>query len=324
MSKNKKIREEEVIVLLPAFNEEKTILQTIKSIRNILPNCEILVIDNNSTDYTFNISQKAKVQITKEPRQGKGFAVQKGFDYAIKRNFKVIILLDADDTYETKNLPSAINDIINNGYDLIVGTRIPSDKSQFKLETRQGQYRFGHKTGNKIFMRISKLLLPTDIEDVLSGWRVMNSRFVASFPGGSQGFEIEALLNFHAYTIKAAVKNYDVQYYGRPVGSNSKLNTYKDGWRILRTNLKNFKNDRPFLAFSLLATPWAIFTLFLIYLPIKTYLENGLVPNFPRLIAGMSTFLISALLWTSGIILERIRQVRENVISRNYHNDLDF
>jgi glycosyltransferase involved in cell wall biosynthesis len=309
--------EAKVLFLLPAHNEERTITSTIRDIQRVNPKATIVVIDNASTDATAQLALEHGAIVVPELRLGKGFAVQRGFDFAVKERADVVVLLDADATYGVDQLPEAIKLVSSLGVDMVVGTRNPRTRTT-DLQTDK-HFRLGHRTGNKIFTKVAALLLPAGINDVLSGWRAMSLPFVQSFPGGSKGFEIEAQLNSHAYNINAHVENVDIDYFPRPTGSESKLNTYQDGVRILRTTLKNFRNDRPLLAFSLLATPWLITSAVLFYLPLKTYVETGLVPYLPRLVAGVGTFLISSLLWASGLILERIRDLKVQFMLSQYH-----
>jgi glycosyltransferase involved in cell wall biosynthesis len=296
------------IVILPAYNEEKALARTISELVKVLPKSEIVVIDNASTDGTASIAKKASVTLLYEPRKGKGFAVQRGFDYAISKEADVIALLDADSTYGVERLEEAVQLVAYGGVDIVVGTRVVASRSE-ETPNRE-HFRFGHIFGNKFFGFISKALFPTGIEDVLSGFRVMSRPFVFSFPREGKGFEIEALLNSHTFNLGAKVFNLRVNYYARPDGSHSKLSTYGDGFRILRTNLRNFRNDRPSIAFGTLAVPWFLATVFFVYLPFSTYFQFGEVPNLPRLVTGIGTFFIACLLWVAGIILERVRQVR--------------
>lgn len=310
-----------IMVLLPAYNEEVTISITIRKIKEALPNASIVVVDNGSSDETFLRAKDAGVTVIREKRQGKGYAVQLGFDYFIKHKFDCCFLVDADDTYGLDNITQAIQSIFEDGIDMVVGTRVVDHSDHEERNVRQIQFRPGHQIGNRAFVFLQKSLLGGNIEDVLSGWRVMSRRFIASFPGGSKGFEIESQLNSHAVAIDALVSNTSVRYQGRPDGSHSKLNTYTDGYRILKSTLRSFKEDRPLLAFSMLSIPWISATTWLVYLPFKTYLEIGLVPNLPRLVTGVGTFLIAALLWVTGMIIERVRQIRITVLLHRYHSN---
>ena len=171
-----------------------------------------------------------------------------------------------------------------------------------------------------MFSKISAFLHPSPILDSLSGFRVMSSNFVKSFPGGASGFEIETELNAHSYLISASVTNIDVLYRGRGENSASKLRTYSDGFKILRTNFELFRNNRPQLAFSIFALPWFLLGMVLtIYVGLK-FLETGLVLQFPTFIAGVGCLTVSALLFTSGIILERIKLARVNASRFQYNS----
>jgi glycosyltransferase involved in cell wall biosynthesis len=315
------IKEKSILVLLPAFNEEITIKTTIQNIKKALPTAEILVVDNASADRTAEIALATGAVVLKEPRQGKGFAVQKGFDYMIAKNIDCCFLVDADDTYGLDSVNKAIESVLYDGIDMVIGTREAKVSIEGDLSARQSHFRPGHRLGNQLFIFLHRLLLGGKIEDVLSGWRVLNRKFVASFPGGSEGFEIESKLNSHATAINASILNVKVDYKGRPEGSHSKLNTYSDGYRILRSTIRSFKDDRPFLAFSLFSAPWFMVTIWLVYLPFKTYFEIGLVPNLPRLVTGVGTFLIATLLWVTGMIIERVRRVRITLLLQRYHSN---
>jgi glycosyltransferase involved in cell wall biosynthesis len=318
---NREMTQKKVLVLLPAFNEEITIEKTIENIKKMLPTAEILVVDNSSTDKTSEIALTTGAKVIKEPRQGKGFAVQKGFDYMIAKNLDCCFLVDADDTYGLDPVEKAIKSVLYDGIDMVIGTRETKNTFVGDLSKRQSHFRPGHRLGNQLFIFLHRSLIGGKIDDVLSGWRVLSRKFVASFPGGSKGFEIESQLNSHATAINASILNVKVDYKGRPEGSLSKLNTYSDGYRILRSTLRSFKDNRPFLAFSLLSAPWIVVTIWLVYLPFKTYFETGIVPNLPRLVTGVGTFLIAALLWATGMIIERVRDVRITLLLQRYHSN---
>ena len=171
---------------------------TIANLKSTLTKAEIVVVDNASNDLTREIARRAKVTVLNEPRRGKGFAVQRGFNYALSKGVEVIAIIDADNTYEVKMFPHAIGLIKNGGYDMVTGVRVPATRKADLDSQEQRHFRFGHKAGNRMFISLSNFLLPTGIHDVLSGWRVMSKRFVASFPGDAKGLEIEAQLNSHA------------------------------------------------------------------------------------------------------------------------------
>lgn len=293
-------------VIIPVLNEASSIVKTIRSIREVLPNAKVLVIDNGSTDETCRLAISENVVLLHEPQKGKGFAVRKGFA-SISNGCSSVVMVDGDDTYGCEHLLECLELVDNFGFDMVVGNRVPDQTS---LESRKPVYRRSHAFGNYFFSKVSSFLHPVDIKDSLSGFRVMSINFVRSFPGGASGFEIETELNAHAHLISAAVSNVDVSYRGRGEDSASKLRTYSDGFKILRTNFALFANNRPQLAFSLFAFPWLMLGTVLTVRVTLKFLETGLVLQFPSFIAGVASLTISALLFTSGIILERIKLAR--------------
>ena len=198
---------------------------------------------------------------------------------------------------------------------MIVGNRIIESHS---IENRINVFRRGHRTGNLIFSKLSQLLHPSGVLDSLSGFRVMSRSFVDSFTGGASEFEIETELNAHAAFIKATVGNIDVNYKARPVGSESKLRTYRDGYKILLINFKIFRTYRPKLAYSLLALFWLTISLSLAYKPIIEYFDTGLVPRIPSLIAAVGALVVSIQLWNTGVILERVNVAHASQARHNY------
>lgn len=305
-------------VLIPVLNEASSIVKTIQSIREFIPNATVIVIDNGSTDKTCELARSEKVLLLHEPQKGKGFAVRKGFS-AIPAGCKSVVMVDGDDTYGCDRLQECLELVENSGFDMIVGNRIPIEVT---TDARKPAYRRSHAFGNFIFSKISGFLHPAPISDSLSGFRVMSMNFVKSFPGGASGFEIETELNAHSYLISAAVTNIDVDYKGRGQDSASKLRTYRDGFKILRINFSLFRHNRPQFAFSLFALPWLLVGLIVTVRVALKFLETGLVLQFPTFIAGVASLTISALLFTSGIILERIKLARVD-LSRFFYNSVN-
>ena len=303
-----------VCVILPCFNESLTLPTVVGQIQKINSDIEILVVDNSSTDDSFNIASKLGVKVVREIKKGKGFAVKRGF-LSLSDNCEIIVIVDGDDTYSLSNLISAINLVKDYNYDMIVGNRINEADSN---ENRINVFRKGHRTGNLLFSKLSQLLHPSGVLDSLSGFRVMSRNFVESFTGGASEFEIEAELNAHAAFIKAAVGNIDVNYKGRPIGSESKLRTYRDGYKILLINFKIFRTYRPKIAYSLLALFWITLSLSLGYKPITEYFDTGLVPRIPSLIAAVGALVVSIQLWNTGMILERVNVAHVSQVRHNY------
>jgi glycosyltransferase involved in cell wall biosynthesis len=303
-----------VCVILPCFNESLTLPTVVGQIQKISSDIEILVVDNSSTDDSFNIASKLGVKVVREIKRGKGFAVKRGF-LSLSDNCEIVVIVDSDDTYALSNLITAINLVKDYNYDMIVGNRVNEADSN---ENRINVFRRGHRIGNLIFSKLSQLLHPSGVSDSLSGFRVMSRNFVDSFTGGASEFEIEAELNAHAAFIKAAVGNIDVNYKGRPIGSESKLRTYRDGYKILLINFKIFRTYRPKIAYSLLAFFWIILSLSLGYKPITEYFDTGLVPRIPSLIAAVGALVVSIQLWNTGMILERVNVAHLSQVRHNY------
>ena len=307
-----------ILVLIPVLNEESSIVQTVRSVRKYLPSAEVMVIDNGSTDKTCAYAESEGVVLLREPQKGKGFALRRGFS-CIRSEFTTVVMIDGDDTYSCDRLIESIELVEKYGFDMVVGNRVPDLST---IENRKPVYPKSHVFGNFMFSKISAFLHPSPILDSLSGFRVMSSNFVKSFPGGASGFEIETELNAHSYLISASVTNIDVSYRGRGENSASKLRTYSDGLKILRTNFELFRNNRPQLAFSIFALPWFLLgTALTIYVALK-FLETGLVLQFPTFIAGVGCLTVSALLFTSGIILERIKLARVDASRFQYNSIL--
>lgn len=304
----------EVCVILPCFNESLTLPTVVGQIQKISSDIEILVVDNSSTDDSFNIASKLGVKVVREIKKGKGFAVKRGF-LSLSDNCEIVVIVDGDDTYSLANLISAIDLVKDYNYDMIVGNRINEADSS---ENRINVFRRGHRTGNLIFSKLSQLLHPSGVLDSLSGFRVLSRNFVESFTGGASEFEIEAELNAHAAFIKAAVGNIDVNYKGRPIGSESKLRTYRDGYKILLINFKIFRTYRPKIAYSLLAFLWITLSLSLGYKPFTEYFDTGLVPRIPSLIAAVGALVVSIQLWNTGMILERVNVAHVSQVRHNY------
>ena len=305
---------EKVCVILPCFNESLTLPSMVQQIQNISAEIEILIVDNLSTDDSFKIASNLGVKVVRETKKGKGFAVKRGF-LSLGDSCEIVAIVDGDDTYSLSNLVEAINLVKDYNYDMVVGNRI--NKADWN-DNRINVFRRGHRTGNFMFSKLSQLLHPSGVLDSLSGFRVMSRNFVESFSGGASEFEIEAELNAHAAFIKAAVGNIDVDYKGRPIGSESKLRTFRDGYKILLINFKIFRTYRPKIAYSLLALFWLILSVVLGYKPITEYFDTGLVPRIPSLIAAVGVLVVSVQLWNTGMILERVNVAHLSQVRHNY------
>lgn len=293
----------ELNVLIPCHNEELTIEKTISRIRNHLPDCRILVIDNASTDQTPLLAKKLHVDTVYESTLGKGFAVRRGF-LNIDLDCKYIFIIDGDDTYDCNNFSAGLEMLKKNSLDMVVGHRNPKKNAR---EHRHQNYRKGHSLGNKTLSLLYRVLFGVQLKDSLSGWRIMSRPFVDSFNGGASKFEIEAELNVHAYSLRSAIGEIPVDYYGRPLNSFSKLKTFKDGWAIMKKNLTLFRRERPSVAYFLFSLPSFIVATILIIKVLTTYIQTTLVPQFPSLITSMAFYTIASNLWVTGMILEKVQ-----------------
>lgn len=280
-----------------------------------MPDATIWVIDNNSTDQTSKVAERLGIQVVHVQQQGKGYAVRQAFSM-ISSKFETICMLDGDGTYSTKEFKNACELVLMKNIDMVVGNRIKREESELSLST----FRRGHTTGNKIFSFLFSKLFRLEIKDTLSGWRVFSYPFVKSFTEGASGFEIEMELNTHAMLLDVSVINIDVEYRERMQGSHSKLNTYTDGWRILRRMLLMYRSEKPFLAYGFLSIPWVLLSAYSMEIVISEFLEKQRILHFPTLIGGVGAFIVGALIGVTGMILEKVRLGRVSLIRSIYNS----
>ena len=300
-------------MIIPCYNEEQSIKQVIEEINLNLPTATIWVIDNNSSDRTAQISLDLGVRVIHVPKQGKGYAVRQAFAL-LNREYNVIGMLDGDGTYSSKGFSEAIELIQDKNVDMVVGNRVDytSNGSESLI------YRRGHLTGNKIFSFIFSKMFKVEIKDTLSGWRVFSYPFAKSFTDGASGFEIEMELNTHAMLLDSSVVNLNITYGTRVNGSESKLNTYSDGFKILRRMLLMYRSEKPIIAYGLLSLPWILLSTYSIEKVISEFAEQGQVLHFPTLIGGVGAFIVGALIGIAGLILQKVRLSRVSLIRSNY------
>lgn len=294
MSSTSNEQDARVAVLIPCYNEAITIAKVVADVRQALPSARIIVCDNNSTDDTARIARQAGAQVMTEPRQGKGNVLRSLF-----RNIDAdcYVIIDGDDTYHVDQLPLMTQMVLNDGVDMVVGDRISS--SYLKVNQR----RF-HNFGNLLIRFLINKLFKSSVPDMLSGLRTFSPAFVKNFPILSQGFEIETEMTIYALDNNFVVRSVPVGYNNRPEGSTSKLNTFSDGFKVIKTIFSLFINFKPLLFFSTLAV-----ILFLVgaigMIPVFVeYFSTGLVPRFPTLIVCCFIILLSLLFLVCGLILE--------------------
>ncbi|MDJ0508039.1 MAG: glycosyltransferase family 2 protein [Crocosphaera sp.] len=290
-------------VLVPCRNEGLTIAQVVKEFRSTLPDAEIYVYDNRSTDDTASQAQAAGAIVRYEPLPGKGNVVRRMF---ADIEADIYVLVDGDNTYEVDAIPQLINKFLTHNLDMVVGARRSA-------ENDQQAYRLGHRSGNLFLTGVVKFLFGAQLKDMLSGYRVFSRRFVKSFPAISSGFEIETELTVHTLELKLPFAEEYTLYGSRPPGSESKLKTFTDGWRVLGTAILLFKEVRPFLFFSIISIILGLISLGLSLPVLTTYLSTGLVPRFPTAILAASIMLLAFLSFTCGLILDSVARGRREV-----------
>lgn len=290
-----------IAVLLPCYNEEAAIGQTVADFRAALPDAVIYVYDNNSRDNTAGFAKAAGAVVRSENMQGKGHVVRRMFADV---DADIYVMADGDATYEAAAAPRLIARMLDEQLDMVVGAR--------KNEVEEA-YRRGHVLGNRMLTGMLTRLFGRSFSDILSGYRVFSRRFVKSFPVLSEGFEIETEISVHALVLKMPVAEEATTYAARPEGSVSKLSTYSDGWRILNTIMTLYRVEQPKAYFGILG---GVLMLAAIILAIPlgiTYAETGLVPRFPTAILVMGMMILAALFWIAGLILDTVVRGRREV-----------
>lgn len=284
-----------VAVLIPCFNESIAIRGVVEAFRAQLPDARIYVYDNNSTDGTAEVARKAGACVRFEGMKGKGCVVRRMFADV---DADVCVLIDGDMTYDASSAPAMIRRLLDDGLDMVVASRV-SD--------HQLAYRRGHELGNRVLTRLASLIFGAGaFTDMLSGYRVFSRRFVKSFPAHALGFETEVELAVHAMELRMPVAEMPSRYFARPEGSHSKLNTYGDGWHILKTIVKLFKNGRPFMFFSILCGLCLVLAILLAAPLLSTYWATGLVPRFPTAILAAAIGLLGGIFLVCGLVLDTV------------------
>ncbi len=290
-----------IAVILPCYNEEAAIGATVAGFRAALPNATVYVYDNNSRDRTREVAAEAGAIVRAERQQGKGHVVRRMF---ADIDADVYVMADGDLTYDPKAAPAMVNMLLAEQLDMVVGTRRHEEKDA---------YRGGHVLGNKLFTGLLSGLFGRSFSDIFSGFRVFSRRFVKSFPVLSSGFEIETEMSVHALELRMPVGEVETTYAARPEGSQSKLSTYSDGWRILKTIVTLYRIERPVLFYGSIGALLLALAIMLSVPLVITYLNTGLVPRFPTaiLVTGMS--IIAVLCFFAGLILDTVTRGRREV-----------
>jgi len=290
-----------IAVLLPCYNEEAAIADTIAGFRAALPQATIYVYDNNSRDRTVELARAAGATVRTERQQGKGNVVRRMFADV---DADIYVMADGDLTYDPKAAPEMVRVLIDEQLDMVVGTR------QHEVADA---YRGGHVIGNRLFTGLLTGLFGRSFTVMFSGYRVFSRRFVKSFPVLSEGFEIETEMSVHALELKMPVSEIETAYGARPEGSASKLSTYRDGWRILKTIGTLYRVERPVLFYGGLGALLIVAAIILAVPLVLTYLDTGLVPRFPTAILVTGMVIIAVLSFFAGLILDTVTRGRREV-----------
>ena len=290
-----------VAVLLPCYNEEAAIAATVAGFKKALPGATVYVYDNNSSDRTCAIAAKAGAVVRSELQQGKGNVVRRMFADV---DADIYVMADGDLTYDPKAAPGMVKVLTQDRLDMVVGTR--------KHEAKEA-YRGGHVLGNRIFTGLLAGLFGRSFTDIFSGYRVFSRRFVKSFPVLSSGFEIETEISVHALELRMPVGEVETAYASRPEGSESKLSTFSDGWRILKTIATLYRIERPVLFFGTIGA-FLVLAAILLSIPLMlTYLQTGLVPRLPTAVLATGLIIVAVLCFFAGMILDTVTRGRREV-----------
>ena len=295
-----------IAVLLPCYNEEAAIAATVAGFKRALHTATIYVYDNNSVDRTMDAAKAAGAIVRSEKQQGKGHVVRRMF---ADIDADVYVMADGDLTYDPAAAPAMVDMLLQEQLDMVVGTRRHEHKDA---------YRGGHVIGNKVFTGILSGLFGRSFSDIFSGYRVFSRRFVKSFPVLSAGFEIETEMSVHALELRMPVGEVETTYAARPEGSHSKLSTYGDGWKILRTIATLYRVERPVLFYGSIGAVLVIAAILLAIPLVQTYLLTGLVPRFPTAILVTGMVIVAVLCFFTGLILDTVTRGRREIRRLSY------
>lgn len=283
-----------VAVLIPCFNEAVAIPAVVEGFRKSLPQARIIVFDNNSTDGTAEVAHRTGAEVFHERQQGKGNVVRRMFALI---EADVYIMVDGDATYDADVAPALVRRLRDERLDLVVGARVTDENAA---------YRSGHRFGNWALTSLTSWIFGRTFDDMLSGYRVMSRRYVKSFPAHAQGFDTEVELAVHALELRLPAVEVPTRYFSRPDGSHSKLSTYRDGWRILKTIVRMAKNGKPLAFFGAAAVLCGLMAIALAIPLLHTYIETGLVPRFPTAILSTSLVLLGGIFLVCGLVLDTV------------------
>lgn len=304
-----------IAVLIPCYNEESTVRKVVQDYKKVLPNAKVYVYDNNSTDKTVEYAKEAGAVVRHEYLQGKGNVVRRMFRDIDADCF---IITDGDDTYPAEAAAEMASRIFEGKADMVIGDRLSS--TYFEENKR-----LFHNTGNRAVRWLINKIFKTDIKDIMTGFRAFGKDFVKTFPVLSQGFEIETEMTIYAVEMNFTIDEIPVTYRDRPQGSFSKLNTFSDGYKVIATIFRLFKNYKPFVFFGIISVIFLTCSAFCMVPVFKEYFSTGMVPKFPTLIVGASFGICALLSFFSGVILDVIRNKHRQLIEilSNLHREVE-
>lgn len=298
---------DKIAVLIPCYNESATVQKVVTDWKKELPEAKVYVYDNNSTDDTAELAAAAGAIVRREYRQGKGNVIRRMFR---EIDAEAYIIVDGDDTYPAEYGREMVNAVLLRHADMVVGDRLSS--TYFEENKRPF-----HNFGNALVRWGINRLFKSEIKDIMTGYRAFSYLFVKSFPVLSEGFEIETEMSIHALDKNVYIENVVIDYRDRPEGSESKLNTYSDGAKVLLTIAHLYRNYKPFSFFSIIAFALALISAVFFVPVLSTYLKTGLVPNFPTLIVCGFTFIASLLAFFTGMQLQNSVQKNKQDFEMN-------
>ncbi len=290
-----------IAVLVPCYNEEKSIAKVVADFRAALPHAPVYVYDNNSEDRTVEAAERAGAVVRREAHQGKGHVVRRMFTDVEADRY---VLVDGDATYDAPSARMMISRLLEQRLDMVVAARVDQEN---------GAYRRGHRAGNWLLTGFVTLVFGRAFSDILSGYRVFSRRFVKSFPVLSGGFEIETELTVHALELELPVGEVETPYYARLAGSASKLNPWRDGFRILWTIIRLYRSERPLQFFSAIGAVLVVVAIVLAIPVVATFLREGVVPRLPTAILSTGLMLAALLSFMSGLILDTVTRGRREL-----------
>lgn len=296
-----------IAAIVPCHNEAASVAKVVTDLRRAVPGMHVYVYDNRSTDGTDEIAREAGAIVRYEDLKGKGNVIRRAFGDI---DADVYLLIDGDDTYEAEAAPEMIETLLRGPYDHVLGVR--------KDEQATSAYRPGHEAGNKAFNRLVSRLFGLPVTDMLSGYRVFSRRFVKSFPALSREFEVETELTIHSATLRLPQTEFEVGFRDRPEGSESKLNTVKDGFKILNLIGHLIRYERPLLFHGVIGGLFVLVSLALGLPVVAEFAETGLVPRFPTALLAASLTIVGVLTWSVGLVLDGVTRARRETSRLSY------